>query len=167
MPTLKMDNILDCLGISRYRRSSIIIPLNVTKHIEHIYLFIYKNAIGYHKLIDLSFAFGITIFYDLITEHKVTSFFQILRLMKCMKNSLRAYVEAGKEKEPLITLSNFKYILREFNRKNLTKEQQYEFMDFFIENHKSIVGDKIVIGSVEFEQIFNKWILNKVKVCSV
>ena len=77
---------------------------------------------------------------------------------------MRAFVEAAKEVEPLITLSNFRWFVREMKRKNLNAEQQSEFMEYLIDNNKTLVGEKIILDTKDFECILNNWILRKVKV---
>lgn len=155
---------LRTLGLSKFRRATVLIPLEVSKAMEFLYLFMYKNGTSYHFLIDIITSFGIMTFFELITEYKVTSFFQVMKLLKLQRKSMRAFVEAAKEVEPLITLSNFRWFVREMKRKNLNAEQQSEFMEYLIDNNKTLVGEKIILDTKDFECILNNWILRKVKV---
>lgn len=155
---------LRMIGLTKFRRANVLIPLEVSKAMEFIYLFMYKNGTSYHFLVDIVTSFGFMTFFDLITEYKLNSFFQIMRLLKLQRKSMRAFVEASKEIEPLITLSNFRWFVREMKRKNLNAEQQFEFMDYLIENNKVLVGEKILLDTKDFDIILNGWILRKVKV---
>ena len=155
---------LRMIGLTKFRRANVLIPLEVSKAMEFIYLFMYKNGTSYHFLVDIVTSFGFMTFFDLITEYKLNSFFQIMRLLKLQRKSMRAFVEAAKEVEPLITLSNFRWFVREMKRKNLNAEQQAEFMDYLIENNKVLVGEKILLDTKDFDIILNGWILRKVKV---
>ncbi len=154
----------EAFGMRQTRRVNVLVPLHVTKKMELLYLFMYKNGMSYHFLIDLVMSFGLMTFYDLITEYKVTSFFQMLKLLKLMKKSMRGFVEAAKEVEPLITVSTFKTMLVMMKHKNMNVDDQLEFWNYLLYNQRVIVGEKIVLDTKDFETILNNWIIRKVKV---
>lgn len=154
----------EAFGITKFKRANVLVPLEVTKKMELIYLFMYKHGMSYHFLLDLVMTYGLMTFVDLIEEYKVTSFFQMLKLLKLMKRSMRAFVENAKEIEPIMTLSSMRYFISEMNRRKLSMKDQIEFMNYIDENYKNIIGETIMLSHSEFDKLLTNWIIRKVKV---
>jgi hypothetical protein len=154
------QHILEALGIQRSKRMVVLIPIKFIKKIELIYLFLYKTGIGFHLLVDIMLAVGANVIYELVSTHKVTSLWHVLRILNCIQNTTREYVVVSNEMYPFINIVTLKYIFREMLRMKFTEEQKFQFFNYLLENEKEILGEKIVLDDLDIHRVMVAWIEN-------
>ncbi len=150
---------MNAIGIKRYRRVAVLVSMKACKQIELIYLYMHKNGIGFHLMMDMFIAFGVDSIFELIENKTITDIWQLLRVMKCMRETVPEYVTESKESQPFVSLSTMKDLNDLFHEYKFNKEQQDSFYRFFMENYIDFLGrDKIIANNHSINIIMKAWI---------
>jgi hypothetical protein len=75
--------------------------------------------------------------------------------------SLQAYVEITQEEEPFTRLSLMRFLFGEMERRKLSPELQIEFINYMIDEHKAVLGERIVVDRDDVNVLFMKWLETK------
>lgn len=136
---------------------AIVIPDLFVKKLNLLYIFLYKNKVSVVALTSWIFNFSIGCFYDLIENGKITSFIHLIKLCKAVKNSLKAYVEISMEQYGFFQNNQLKYLITEMQRRKFNYAEQTAFADFFRDNSKFYLSERIVLSIDDINEMFNKW----------
>lgn len=132
------------------------------KHLDEIFHLIGKDCISFYTLIDVIMSFGTQCFYELVHEHKIKNIWHIIRLMKAVRRTLKAYVEVSKEACPFIQFKDLRYIESEFSKRNLDVCLRLNFIEFVSDRSTEFLGEKIILDREDIEKLLNRWYLIKI-----
>jgi hypothetical protein len=150
----KTKDVLEFLNFRKYTVVKVTVPTIFQKKLEYIFLMVYKNSIELQAIIDFFFMVGIDLFFKLIEEHKVTSFLEMMRVVRYMQDSLKSFIISCQNDDFMISSSQYHFINENFKKRHFTTKQVNEFFEFCKRMKTSLFGKVVLLGRDELEVLF-------------
>lgn len=144
------------VGLQRYVLGTVLVPAKMYASVELLFQMLANSGISFNTYLQVIGGFGFTILYDLIADCRIRSYFELLKTMKFIRNTLREFVELKDEKTPLFKTKNLSKLYSEFNKRKMSNIDIKSFLNF-MEDVMRKTNDRIIMTDEMYEAIWKVW----------
>ena len=135
-----------------------VIPTDLYVKLSYIYVLCRSNGVGITFITDFIFNFGIDIFTELIEEHGLRNIFDLMKIKDLIKNTLKTFFKKGNERYPMIDLSDYIKMEKEFERRKFGHAKRIEFLTFINHFDKSFLHkEKLLLDQEDIDLLFHAY----------
>jgi len=151
------------VGLQQYVLGSVLVPAKMYAAVEMMFHFLSTSGVSFNAYVQVIGGFGFTILYDLIAECKIRSYFELLKIMKFIRMSLKEFVTLKDEYSPYFKTNLIPVLICDFQKRKMTFKEQENFLQFMMQtlrdtNKGVVVSDAmyLAIWKVYDERKWNK-----------
>jgi hypothetical protein len=156
-------DLLKFFGFKRHQICQFVLPTHFIKKVEYVYLTVYRNSVEFATIFNFFFFLGLDLFVNLIEEHKVKSFFEMLRIARYIQDTMKEFIISCNRDDSVIELSEFLYLQDLMRKRDFDAKHTKKFFEFIRENRNELFGNKIILlrddldkGIMEFDKAERK-----------
>lgn len=120
------------VGLQQYVLGTVLIPAKMYSSVEMLFHFLAESGISFSSYVQIISGFGFTLLYDLICEMKIKSYFELLKIMKFIRLSLKSIVESKDMNNPFFKTTMLPALLTDFSRRKMGLRDQERFLQFLL-----------------------------------